>query len=175
MGERMIQFHVGRSGHAFFREQLYAAPAGFTYGTPHPQLQANAAATRRLATHARRLSGPRVAAEWTAIRSLSYAGYVRRVRVGALPGAALVHSGQFLIRDSKLPYVVEFECLEAFTLYQRVALRRPWARARLLHALADARLRFLLPWSEVSRRGLRSALGPSAAALADRTITVLPA
>jgi glycosyltransferase involved in cell wall biosynthesis len=87
-----------------------------------------------------------------------------------------VHSAQFLLRDCKLPYVVDFECIEAFVLYQRVALRRPWARARLTSALIDPRLRFLLPWSEAARRGLQSALGPSIAGrLADRTVTVLPA
>jgi glycosyltransferase involved in cell wall biosynthesis len=114
--------------------------------------------------------------ERAAIRSLSYAGFVRRSRIQPPPEASLAHSAQFLVRDSALPYVVDFECVETFVLYQRVALRRPWARAQLTRALIDPRLRFLLPWSEAARRGLQSALGPSTAdRLAERTVTVLPA
>ncbi len=176
MGQRIVHFHVGRSAHAFFREQVQAVPDGFVYRTPHRELEAGGAATRRLAAHGQRLGRLRARAEWASIRSLSYAGFVRRARVTPLPGAALVHSAQFLLRGCELPYVVDFECVEAFLLYQRVALRRPWARAQLTRALTDPRLRFLLPWSEASRRGLQSVLGPaSAAALADRTVTVLPA
>jgi glycosyltransferase involved in cell wall biosynthesis len=176
MSEQIVHFHMGRSTHAFFREQMRAPPGGFAYRTSQPELQGAGAATRRLATHGQRLAWLRARAEWGSIRSLSYAGYVRRVRVAPLPGAALVHSAQFLLRDCELPYVVDFECIEAFVLYQRVALRRPWARAELVRALSDPRLRFLLPWSEASRRGLESALGPACAdGLAERTVTVLPA
>jgi glycosyltransferase involved in cell wall biosynthesis len=176
MSEQTVHFHLGRSTHAFFAEQLHAVPPGFKYRTPDRDLETGGAATRRLATHQQHLRRLRAGAEWAAIRSLSYGGFVRETRLRPLPGAALVHSGQFLLRDSEVPYVVDFECVEAFSLYQRVALRRPWARARLMRALSDPRLRFLLPWSEASRRGLRSALGEaSAARLAPRTVTVLPA
>ncbi len=175
MGQRIVHFHVGRSTHAFYREQLQATPDGFAYDAPS-QASGQSAPTRRLATQGRRLQTVHERAEWAAIRSLSHAGHVRRARVTPGPGAAMVHSAQFLLRDCALPYVVDFECVEAFTLYQRVALRRPWARARLERALSEEHLRFLLPWSEASRRGLRAALGDEAAAkLADRTVTVLPA
>lgn len=176
MDRRIVHFYVGRSAHAFFREQIRAVPPGFAYRTAHDELEAGGAATRRLAAHGQRLAWLRAPAEWASIRLLSYAGYVRRVRVVPLPGAALVHSAQFLLRGCELPYVVDFECIEAFVLYQRVALHRPWAREQLAHALGATRLRYLLPWSEASRRSLESALGPRVAAgLAERTVTVLPA
>jgi glycosyltransferase involved in cell wall biosynthesis len=176
MSEQIVHFHVGRSTHALFREQLQAVPDGFAYRSPHPNLDGDGAATRGIAAHGRRWDWLREHAERTAIRSLSHAGFVRRTRVRSLPGAELVHSAQFLLRDCALPYVVDFECVEAFVLYQRVALHRRWARAQLRRALTDRRLRFLLPWSEAARRGLQSALGLSSAAqLAERTVTVLPA
>lgn len=134
------------------------------------------ASTRRLARAGTRLRRVREGGEWAAIRALSHAGFVRRSRIPALPGAELIHSAQFLLRDASLPYVVDFECAEVFTLYQHVALRRPWARARLGEALQDPRLRFLLPWSEAARRGLCTAVGPSLTArLEGKLRTVLPA
>jgi len=176
MSERIVHFHVGRSTHAMFREQMRVVPAGFAYRSSHPESEGSGAATRGIAAHGQRMHWLRERGERAAIRSLSYAGYVRRAQIRPLPGATLVHSAQFLLRDCALPYVVDFECLEAFTLYQRVALRRPWARDQLRRALGDPRLRFLLPWSESARRGLQSALGPSAVdRLAERTVTVLPA
>ncbi len=176
MGQRIVQFHVGRSTHAMFREQMRSVPDGFAYRSSHPELNGEAAATRGIAAHGQRMSWLRERGEHATIRSLSYAGFVRRARMRPLPEAALVHSAQFLLRDCALPYVVDFECVEAFVLYQRVALRRPWARERLKRALADPPMRFLLPWSEAARRGLRSALGPATADnMAERTVTVLPA
>jgi glycosyltransferase involved in cell wall biosynthesis len=176
MSEQIVDFHLGRSTHPFFREQLHAAPEGFTYATSQPESVEASAATRRLAAHGQRLAFFRAGAEWAAIRALSHAGFVRQHTFQPLPGAALVHSAQLLPRNCELPYVVDFECVEAFTLYQRVALKRPWARSTLERALGAPNLRFLLPWSEASRRGLESALGrTSAAQLAARTTTVLPA
>jgi glycosyltransferase involved in cell wall biosynthesis len=176
MNEQIVYFHVGRSTHALFREQLRAVPDGFAYRSSHPELDGGGAATRGIAAHGRSMDWLRERSERAAIRSLSYAGFVRRPRIQPPPGASLVHSAQFLLRDSALPYIVDFECIEAFVLYQRVALRRPWARAQLTRALTDPHLRFLLPWSEAAQRGLQSALGPSAAGrLAERTVTVLPA
>src|SRR5580692_7870355 len=81
MGQRIVHFHVGRSAHAFFREQVQAVPDGFVYRTPHRELEAGGAATRRLAAHGQRLGRLRARAEWASIRSLSYAGFVRRARV----------------------------------------------------------------------------------------------
>ncbi len=176
MDPRIVHFHVGRSTHALFREQLRAAPDGFAYRSPHSELDGAGAATRGIAAHGQRMGWLRERGEFAAIRSLSFAGFVRRTRIQPLPGSALVHSAQFLLRDCALPYVVDFECVEAFALYQRVALRRPWARDRLRRALNDPRMRCLLPWSEAARRGLQSALGPAMAGdLAERTVTVLPA
>jgi glycosyltransferase involved in cell wall biosynthesis len=101
---------------------------------------------------------------------------VRRVALEPPPGCSLIHSAQQLLRDPALPYVVDFECVEAFCLYQRVALRAHWARRRLLDALADERCRFLAPWSRAAQQSLVSALGPGAAEqLAPKTATVLPA
>lgn len=176
MSERIVHFHVGRSTHALFREQLGAVPEGFAYRSSHPGLDGGGAATRGIAAHGRRMDRLREHGERAAIRSLSYTGYVRRTRIRPLPEAALVHSAQFLLRDCALPYVVDFECVETFVLYQRVALRRPWARNQLRRALVNPQLRFLLPWSDAARRGLQSALGPATADhLAERTVTVLPA
>jgi glycosyltransferase involved in cell wall biosynthesis len=176
MNEQVVQFHVGRSTHAMFREQMRSVPAGFAYRSSHPELDGEGAATRGIAAHGQRISWLRERGEHAAIRSLSYAGFVRRARIRPLPETALVHSAQFLVRDCALPYVVDFECVEAFALYQRIALRRPWARDGLRRALADPQMRFLLPWSEAARRGLQSALGMSAAErLAEKTMTVLPA
>ena len=173
MNGETVYFHVGRFGHPFFREQLRAVPEGFEYRTPP---EGDAAAPRRIALqrgHLRRLRG---AAERVAIRSLSQAGYVRRTRIESPAGCSLIHSAQHLLRDPPLPYVLDFECIEAFCLYQRVTLRAPWARRRLLSALANERCRFLAPWSQAAQRSLESALGPAAAELLGaKTATVLPA
>jgi|CZKG01.1.fsa_nt_gi glycosyltransferase involved in cell wall biosynthesis len=80
-----------------------------------------------------------------------------------------------LVRSDR-PYVVDFECIEVFCLYQRATLRRPWARHRLLEALGAQSCRHLLPWSEAARRGLETALGAQAAdRLRRKTTVVLPA
>jgi glycosyltransferase involved in cell wall biosynthesis len=176
MSEQIVLFYVGNSNHALFREQLRAIPDGYVYRSPNSEQDGGGAATRGIAAHGRRMDWLLKHGERAAIRSLSYGGFVRRTRLQLPPKISLVHSAQFLLRDWELPYVVDFECIEAFVLYQRIALRRPWARARLTSALIDPRLRLLLPWSEAARRGLQSALGPSIARrLADRTVTVLPA
>jgi glycosyltransferase involved in cell wall biosynthesis len=176
MSEQIVHFHVGRSTHAMFREQMQAVPDGFAYRSLRHASNGSGAATRGIAAHGQRMNWLRERGERVAIRSLSYAGFVRRSRIRPVPGAALVHSAQFLLRDCVLPYVVDFECVESFVLYQRVALRRPWARDRLRRALADSQLRFLIPWSEAARSGLQSMLGPSAVGdLGERIMTVLPA
>jgi glycosyltransferase involved in cell wall biosynthesis len=173
MSARTVYFHVGRFGHPFFREQLHSAPDGFAYRTAP---ESDARAPRRVALQNARLRRPRGEAERVAIRSLSYAGYVRSVAVEPPPGCSLIHSAQQLLRDPSIPYVLDFECVEAFCFYQRVALRRPWARKRLLAALTDERCRFLAPWSQAARRSLESALGAQAAELLGaKTGTVLPA
>src|SRR5271167_3686418 len=154
MGGETVYFHVGRFGHPFFQEQLHCAPEGFAYRTTESSLGGGtASAPRRIALHGARLQRVRGGLERAAIRGLSWSGYVRRRRLEPVPGCSLIHSGQQLLRESALPYVVDFECVEVFCLYQRAALRRPWARRRLLDALSDERCRFLLPWSQASQRG----------------------
>jgi glycosyltransferase involved in cell wall biosynthesis len=172
-----VQFHVGRFGHPFFSEQMGCAPEGFSYSSTRERSTGQAvAAPRRIALQGTRIPWVRDHLERIAIRGLSRSGYVRRVRLDPLADCSLIHSAQQLLRRPSLPYVVDFECVEVFCLYQRVALSRSWARRRLLDSLADERCRFLLPWTEASRRGLASALGGAAASrLLPKTVTVLPA
>lgn len=177
MGSTNVYFHVGRFGHPFFREQLEAAPPGFAYRTAESNPGERAEpAPRRIVLQGARVRRARGALEWFAIRGLSRSGYVRRTRLEPVAGCELIHSAQHLLRGSALPYVVDFECLEVFCLYQRVALSRPWARRRLLDALTDESCRFLLPWSRAAQRGLEAGLGAQAASrMLSKTVTVLPA
>ena len=131
MDSRAVYFHVGRFGHPFFAEQLRAGPDEFPYVSAESGASA-VAAPRRIALEDARLRWLRAGLERSAIRGLSWAGHVRRVALNRPPGCALIHSAQLLLRDAPLPYVVDFECVEAFCLYQRAALMRPWARRRLL-------------------------------------------
>jgi glycosyltransferase involved in cell wall biosynthesis len=168
-----VLFHVGRFGHPFFSEQLHAAPDGFRYVTPGRQPQA--AATKRIALDTARMRSVRDALERVAVRTLSAAGYVRRTSLRDPGECALVHSAQQLLRPMAVPYVVDFECIEVFSLYQRAALKRPWARRRLIAALSEDGCRMLLPWSRAAERGLSTALGDGAAGrLKDKMTTVLP-
>jgi glycosyltransferase involved in cell wall biosynthesis len=176
MGAEDVYFHVGRFGHPFFDEQLQSAPEGFRYRTAESIVAGRAPEqTRRIALQGARLGGLRSGLERTAIRGLSWSGYVRRNRLQAPRDCSLIHSAQQLLRDPGMPYVVDFECVEVFCLYQRVSLSRPWARRSLLDALSEESCRFLLPWSQAAARSLQSALGVAAAALAHKTATVLPA
>lgn len=175
MSGRHVYFYVGRFGHPFFDEQLRAAPEGFRYEYADREAAASAG-PRQIALSGSRLRVPRAGLERAGLRVLSHAGYVRRRTLEPPSDCALIHSAQQLLRRSPLPYVVDFECLEAFTLYQRVALARPWARRALLDALCQDSCRALLPWSQAAERGLRSAFGEKGAELlAKKTITVLPA
>jgi glycosyltransferase involved in cell wall biosynthesis len=176
MGAQNVYFHFGRFGHPFFDEQMQCAPEGFSYRTAGSATGDVASATRRIALQGARLGALRSGLERAAIRGLSWSGYVRRNRLQPPSDSALIHSAQQLLRDQGMPYVVDFECVEVFCLYQRAALSRPWARRALLDALSEERCRFLLPWSQAAGRGLRTALGAeAAAALAHKTTTVLPA
>ena len=135
-------------------------------------------ASRLVASRCRALvcAGMRDGLERVAIRGLSSAGYIRRVRLRPQTDCVLVHSAQQLLRRSALPYVLDFECVEVFALYQRVSLSRPWARARLIAAMGEDSCRFLLPWSRAAERGLRAVLGaPAADRLRAKTVCVLPA
>lgn len=176
MAPRRVHLHVGRSTHPVYREQLLAAPAGVTYTTAHPDLEDPSAATRLIARRANRVGRARDRAEPVVLRLLSEAGYVRADRLRPPAGTDLVHSAELLLRDSPCPYVVDFEALECFVLYQHAALLRPWARTRLLALLEDPACRALLPWSSWAGRGIAAALGAAAAErLAAKTFVIPPA
>jgi glycosyltransferase involved in cell wall biosynthesis len=130
--------------------------------------------TRRIALQDARLRQARESLERFAIHGLASAGYVSTTSLEPPAGCRLVHSAQKLLRGST-PYVVDFECIEVFCLYQRVALGRPWARRKLFEALAEQRCHALLPWSKAAERGLDAALGAAAAQLKPKTVTILPA
>jgi glycosyltransferase involved in cell wall biosynthesis len=111
-----------------------------------------------------------------AVATLAAGGYVRKVRLHPPRQTQLIHSVQFLVRRPPVPYVVDFEDIHVFCFYQRAAMRRPWARARLLAALRDERCRYILPWTDAARRGALAVLGDEAASeLGGRMVTVLPA
>jgi glycosyltransferase involved in cell wall biosynthesis len=173
---KRVYFHIGRFGHPFFSEQLRAAPDEFTYATSDAAVS-NAVATRRISLQGTPLRRLRSGLEPIAIRGLSWSGYVRRTKLGPIPDCSLIHSAQQLLcGELPVPYVVDFECVEVFCMYQRIVLARPWARRVLLAALSDERCRFLLPWTEASRRGLEAALGADGAQrLRVKTRTILPA
>jgi glycosyltransferase involved in cell wall biosynthesis len=176
MAEQAIYFYTGRFGHPFFQEQLRSVPDGYVYRTAADTSPTGSSTPRRITLQGSRMRRVRAGLERVAIRGLAWSGYVRRTALRPPPGCSLIHSAQQLLRGPGPPYVVDFECIEVFCLYQRAALERSRARRRLLDAVSDERCRFLLPWSEASRRGLEAALGPTAAArLARKTVTVLPA
>jgi len=176
LSDRLVQLHFGRFVHPIYREQLHAVPEGFRYGSEHPALSDDTTPTKRILEQKAHFASSRDLAERVALRALSSVGYVHTVRARAKPGAAIIHSCERLLHNSPLPYVLDFEHAELFVLYQRAALARPWARAWLIRALCDERLRFLLPWSEAARQSLYRSLGPEAHARLDaRTRVVYPA
>lgn len=173
---RQVYFWVGKTAHPLYREQFRIVPDGFEYVPSHRDLT-------DLATF-----GPAVARRSTArgklerqlktlaVAALAGGGHVRRVSVDPPGGTSLIHSAQVLLKSPRLPYVVDFEDVHVFSLYQRIALERPWGKSRLLWALRDAGCRYLLPWTDTARRGFLAALDPSTRAeLASKTVTVLPA
>ena len=176
MASRRVQLHFGRFVHPIYREQLHAVPEGWSYGFTHPALTDATVPTKRVVERGARFARARAVAERVALLALSEGGYVHRVRARPLPGAALIHSCERLLRRSELPYVLDLEHAELFVLYQRAALTRPWARAALERALADEQLRFLLPWSEAARRSVLVSLGPGVASrVASKLRVVSPA
>jgi len=87
-----------------------------------------------------------------------------------------MHAAERLLWRSPVPYVLDFEHVELFVLYQRAAFSRPWTRPSLEAALLDERLRFLLAWSDAARRSLLRVVSPGAAARLDaKTRVVYPA
>ncbi len=160
MDDLIVQMHYGVM-HPMFREQLYAAPSGYSYRSCHPYLQVNDEGPKRIAQNARHFAHGRRAAERLAVRTLSRVGYVHRVQARTMRGATLIHSCERLLLKSPLPYVLDFEHALLFVLYQRLALDRPWARTWLMRALKDERLRVLLPWTNFAQQSLLTILGQS--------------
>jgi glycosyltransferase involved in cell wall biosynthesis len=176
VSERIAQLHFGRFVHPIYREQLHAVPAGWKYVSMHPSLRDPTAPTKRIIEQRARFATLRAVAEPLALRVLSEAGYVHRVKAKPLPGSTIIHSCERLLRDAPLPYVVDLKHAELFVLYQPVALGRPWARSLLERSLRDDRLRFLLPWSDAARRSLMAVLSADAAgAVAPKVRVVSPA
>jgi glycosyltransferase involved in cell wall biosynthesis len=173
VSDRIVQLHFGRFVHPVYREQLHAVPPGWRYEATHPALRDATVPTKRIVEQRSLLAPARTLAERIALRVLSEAGYVHRVRARAVPNSAIIHSCERLLRGSPLPYVLDFEHAELFVLYQRAAFGRPWARAILERALCDDRLRGLLPWSHAARRSLLMLLSPSAAAVVEPKLRVV--
>lgn len=162
MTTRIVQLHFGRHAHPIYREQLHAVPPGWAYLSTHPALAQATTPTKRVVQQGRLGELGRLA-ERIGGRVVSEAGYVHRVRARARPDATIIHSCERLLRDPALPYVVDLEHGLLFTIYQRAALERPWARRTLERAFLDERLRFLLPWSDAARRNLLSMISDRAA------------
>jgi glycosyltransferase involved in cell wall biosynthesis len=173
LSDRIVQLHFGRFVHPIYREQLHAVPPGWRYESRHASLRDPTAPTKRVIEQRSRLAPARDVAESLALRVLSEAGYVHRVRAEPLPTAQIIHSGERLLRNAPLPYVVDLEHAELFVLYQRIALERPWARALLERAFRDERLRFLLPWSDAAKRSVLEVVSPAAAAAIESKIRVV--
>lgn len=172
---RTVHLHVGRHPHPIYREQLVAAPPGWEYRFEDPALGDATAPVKRVVERRSRLAPLRERGETIALRAASELGYLH---VNRAPRARcdLVHSAERLLWRSRVPYVLDFEHLILFTIYQRAALGRPWTRALLERALADERLRFLLPWSRAAARSVGTCLGEQAAArLAPKVRVVSPA
>lgn len=172
---RTVHLHVGRHPHPIYREQLHAAPSGWEYRFEDPALGDASAPVKRVVERRSRLAPLRERGESLALRAASELGYVHVNRAPRVQ-AGLIHSAERLLLRSPVPYVLDFEHVALFSIYQRAALDRPWARALLERALAAERLRFLLPWSEAAARSIGACLGERAAArLAPKVRVVSPA
>ena len=173
MADRIVHLHVGRSVHPVYHEQLNALPPGFVYRFVHPGLADPTTPPRRIATQGARLPRTRALIKLAATLALSEAGYVRLSSPRIKDDVALIHSAQFLLRNPRHPYVVDFEQVGVFSLYQQAALDRPWGRRRLVKAILDERCKHVLPWSDAAREGLLKVADNDE--VAAKTTTVLPA
>lgn len=172
MADRIVHFHVGRSVHPVYAEQLHALPPGFRYRYVHPGLGDATTPPKRVVEQRDTLREARTRAKQAAARTLARAGYVRLSTPRIADDVDLVHSAQFLLRHPRRPYVVDFEQVGVFSLYQQLALTRPWARERLRRAIFNEHCRHLLPWSDAARDGLLNVVGDG---VADKVTTVRPA
>jgi glycosyltransferase involved in cell wall biosynthesis len=176
MADRIVHLHVGRSVHPIYHEQLFSLPPGFAYRYVHPGLADPTTPPVRIVSAGARFARSRSLVKRAAVLSLSRGGYVRLSSPRVRSDVALIHSAQFLLRNPPAPYVVDFEQVGVFTLYQQIALERPWARRRLVKAILADRCRHLMPWSQTAREALLRVVGPDDRdAVAARTTAVLPA
>lgn len=175
MRVRLLHFEAGGFVHPIYREQMHALPAGWEIASPHPGLLDGDGGTPLIQGQGARLRGARELAERIALRVLGRSGHVRLGRATPDPGVALTHSAELLLGDPDVPYVVDFEHVNCFVLYQEVALSRPRALRRLRAAVEDERCRYLLPWCDAARDRFLTAIGSeSAARVAPKTVTVPP-
>ncbi|HMS73223.1 MAG TPA: glycosyltransferase [Baekduia sp.] len=159
-----------------YREQLHAVPEGWRYTWTRPEFEDATAATKKVTLSSAGSARTMEAAEATALRILSTAGYLHTTRVRPAPGIALIHSAERLIRRSPVPYVLDLEHVDLFVIYQRAAYRAPWTVPLLERMLLDERLRFLLPWSNAARQSVLHRVSPSVAARLEHKLrTVYPA
>lgn len=171
MADRIVHFHVGRSVHPIYAEQLHALPPGFRYRYVHPGLGDATTPTKRIVEQRDTLREARTRAKQLAARTLARSGYVRISTPRISDDVDLIHSAQFMLRTPK-PYVVDFEQVGVFSLHQQLALSRPWARARLRRAILDDDCKHMLPWTDTARDGLLSIVGDS---VAHKVTTLRPA
>jgi len=176
MAVRLLHFEAGGFVHPIYREQMHALPVGWEIASPHPGLLDSDGGTPLIQGQGARLRGARELAERIALRFLGRTGHVRLGQATPDPGVALTHSAELLLGDPDVPYVVDFEHVNCFVLYQEIALSRPRALRRLRAAVEDERCRYLLPWCDAARERFLTAIGPeSAARVAPKTVTVPPA
>jgi glycosyltransferase involved in cell wall biosynthesis len=173
---RQIYFYVGKRAHPLYCEQFRITPDRFTYVPSNPNLADPSGFSKELARRRALRGRTQRSAKAAAVAALAVAGHIRSVAIDPPPDTALTHSAQFLLKDARRPYVVDFEDIHVFSLYQPLALDRPWARRRLLELLQDPACRYLLPWTDTARRGFLAIIDPRYKdELAARTVTVRPA
>ena len=170
---RRVQLHFGDFVHPVYRDQLPAVPEGWSYAFTHPSLADSTAATKKVMEKKSRLAPARALAERVALRVLPAAGYVHRVPVKLMPDVSLIHSGERLLRNPPVPYVLDLEHVDLFTIYQAQAWKRPWARAILERSFRDERLKFLLPWSDAARRSVLTLVSPETAVAIEHKLRVV--
>ena len=154
MAARVVELQFGRHVHPVYREQLHAVPDGWTYHSEDSALFEATTPTKLVVERGARFARARGIGERVALRIVSEAGYVHRIRSCRPTTATIIHAAERLLRDPPVPYVVDFEHASLFVLYQPAALERPWARRALADALLDKRLRFLLGWSDAACRSI---------------------
>jgi len=173
---RRVQWHTAEHLHPVYREQLHAAPRGWTYVHTNPGFGDSQGATKRVEALSGVAGRLRERSEAAALRILSTAGYVHTTRAHLLPDVSLIHSAERLIFRSPVPYVLDLEHVDLFVIYQRAAYERRWTLPLLERMLLDPRLRLLLPWSDAARDSVLLRVSAAAAEqLRPKLRTVYPA